>query len=69
MTCVQMDLIDMRTRPDGISDTKVYRWILQLKNHFTKYCWAKPLVHKEAREVYNCVREFSFMFETPAILQ
>ncbi|CAF3853491.1 unnamed protein product [Rotaria magnacalcarata] len=69
MARVQMDLIDMRTRPDAMSDRKVYRWILQLKDHFTKFCWAKPLEHKESREVYNCVREIFFMFGAPAILQ
>ena len=69
MTRVQMDLIDMRTRPDVISDGKVYCWILQLKDHFTKFCWAKALEHKDSHEVYNCVREIFFMFGAPVILQ
>ena len=40
-----------------------------MKDHFTKCCWTKPLVHKEARKVYNFVREIFFMFEAAAILQ
>lgn len=69
MNRVQMDLIDMRTRPDISPNGKIYRWILQLKDHFTKFCWAKALEHKQAREVYNCVKEIFFMFGPPRILQ
>jgi transposase InsO family protein len=69
MTRVQMDLIDMRTRPDASTNGKTYRWILQLKDHFTKYCWGKALEHKEAREVYNSIREIFFLFGAPRILQ
>ncbi len=69
MTRVQMDLIGMRTRPDASSNGKIYRWILQLKDHFTKYCWAKPLEHKEAKEVYNVIREIFYLFGAPRILQ
>ena len=32
MNRVQMDLIDMRTRPDISPNGKIYRWILQLKD-------------------------------------
>ena len=69
MTRVQMDLIDMRTRPDVISYGKIYSWILQLKDHFTKFCWARALEHKDSHVVYNCAPEIFFMFEAPAILQ
>jgi hypothetical protein len=64
-----MDLIDMRTRPDANDNGKTYRWILQLKDHFSKFCWAKPLEHKQADEVYNCTREIFFLFGAPHILQ
>ena len=69
MTRVQMDLIDMRTRSDAHSSGKVYNWIIQLKDHFSKFCWARPLQKKEAREVYQVVREIFFMFGPPRILQ
>ena len=69
MTRIQMDLIDMRTRPDANCNGKTYRWILQLKDHFSKFCWARPLEHKEAREVYDCVRDIFFLFGAPRILQ
>jgi hypothetical protein len=42
---------------------------LQLKDHFSKFCWARPLEHKEAREVYTCVREILLMFGAPRIFQ
>lgn len=64
-----MDLIDMRTRPDVNSNGKIYKWILQLKDHFSKFCWARPLQRKEAREVYDCVREIFYHFGPPKILQ
>ncbi len=40
-----MDVIDMRTRPDANDNGKTYGWILQLKDHFSKFCWAKQLEH------------------------
>lgn len=63
-----MDLIDMRTRPDSIS-SKNYKWILQVKDHFSKYCWVKPLENKEASEVYQAMREIFLTFGPPHILQ
>ena len=68
MTRVQMDLIDMRSRPDH-SSGKIFRWILQLKDHFSKFCWAQPLESKEANAVYSVVRYIFFNFGPPRILQ
>ncbi|CAF5131960.1 unnamed protein product, partial [Rotaria sp. Silwood1] len=45
-----MDLIDMRSRPDHVDSGKIFKWIIQLKDHFTKFCWAQPLETKEAKE-------------------
>ncbi len=59
----------MRTRPDANPNGKTYRWILQIKDHFTKFCWARPLEYKEAHEVYHCVKEIFFMLGAPRILQ
>ncbi|CAF3108300.1 unnamed protein product [Rotaria sp. Silwood2] len=69
MTRVQMDLIDMRSRPDHVDSGKIFKWIIQLKDHFTKCCWAQPLETKEAREVYSIVRNIFFNFGPPRILQ
>ena len=63
-----MNLIDMRTRPDPNPNEKIYRWIIQLKYHFTKFFWTKALKHKQAREVYMCVREIFSTFGPPHIL-
>jgi hypothetical protein len=67
MARVQIDSIDMRTRLDVNSDGKTYKWILQLKDHFSIFCWARPLQKKEAREVYQCIRDIFFQFEPPHI--
>lgn len=69
MARVQMDLIDMRSRPDRLPCGKTYRWILQLKDHFSKFCWAKALENKEAIAVFSVVREIFFQFGPPRILQ
>lgn len=69
MDRLQMDLIDMRSRPDHVSSGRIFRWILHLKDHFTKFCWAQPLETKEAREVYLGVRQIFFNFGPPKILQ
>ncbi|CAF3626874.1 unnamed protein product [Rotaria sp. Silwood1] len=48
MTRLQIDLIDMRTRPDKISPDIVYCWILNCIDHFSKFSWAYPLKNKTA---------------------
>jgi hypothetical protein len=68
MTRVQMDLIDMRSRPDH-SSGKIFRWILQLKDHFTNSSSAQPLEIKDAKAVYSVVRNIFFNFGPPRILQ
>jgi len=50
-----MGLIDMRTRPDAIND-KTYRWILQLKDDFTKFYWAKPDDHEFINALTNSLQ-------------
>ena len=69
MTRVQMDLIDMRSRPDHVDSGKIFKWIIQLKDHFTKFCWAQPLETKEAKEVFSVVRNIFFNFGPPRVLQ
>ncbi|CAF4931021.1 unnamed protein product [Rotaria sp. Silwood1] len=64
-----MDLIDMRNRPDHGDSGKIFKWIIQLKDHFTKSCWAQPLETKEAKDVYSTVRNIFFNFGPPHILQ
>ncbi|CAF4430872.1 unnamed protein product, partial [Didymodactylos carnosus] len=51
MTRLQIDLIDMRTRPDVVSVDVVYCWILHCIDHFSKFTWAYPLENKSAKEV------------------
>jgi hypothetical protein len=43
---IQVDLIDMRKEPDG-----QYKWILHIKDHFSKFTCLYPCKSKEASEV------------------
>ncbi|CAF4153491.1 unnamed protein product [Rotaria sp. Silwood2] len=51
MARLQIDLIDMRTRPDRSSPDITYSWILNCIDHFSKFSWAFPLRNKSAKEV------------------
>jgi transposase InsO family protein len=68
MTRLQIDLIDMRTRPDKISADIVYCWILNCIDHFSKFSWAFPLKNKSANEVAVKLRELLFVFGPPRLL-
>ena len=64
LTRLQMDLIDMRSIPDG-----EYKWILHAKDHFTKFCWAYPLKSNEAESVAEKLLQQFYSFGTPRFLQ
>ena len=68
MTRLQIDLIDIRTRPDKVSSDLVYCWILNCIDHFSKFCWTFPLRNKSAGEVAIKLRELFFTFGPPRIL-
>jgi hypothetical protein len=48
---IQFDLIDFRSTPDISIDSVKFKWILQIKDTFSKYIWLIPLVDKEAETV------------------
>ena len=68
MTRLQVDLIDMRTRPDSLNPDVTYNWILNCIDHFSKFTWAFPLKTKSANEVALKLRELFFVFRSPRIL-
>jgi hypothetical protein len=68
MTRVQIDLIDIRTRPDKASPDLVYNWILNCIDHFSKFSSAFPLKNKSAAEVAGKLRELFFVFGPSRIL-
>jgi hypothetical protein len=45
---VQLDLIDFQSLADG-----QFKWILQIKDTFSRYIWLYPLEEKTAKAVYN----------------
>ncbi|XP_030010460.1 KRAB-A domain-containing protein 2-like [Sphaeramia orbicularis] len=64
MTCMRIDLIDMTSRPDHD-----YKWILHMRDHFTKFSWTHPLTSKRASGVAEKLMQTFCLFGSPHILQ
>ena len=60
----QVDLIDMRSEPDGY-----YRVIMNYQNHLTKFTILRPLKNKTSEEVAYQLIDIFCMFGAPFILQ
>ena len=56
----QVDLIYMRTNPDG-----EYNWILNYQDHFTKWLVLRPLKKRCAEEVSNVLTSIFYMLGAP----
>ena len=61
---VQIDLIDMRHEVSGH-----YKWILHIKDHFSKYTQLYPLKSKHAEPIADCFALFIAAFLPPKIMQ
>jgi transposase InsO family protein len=48
---------------------KEYRYIIHMRDHFTKFSWAKAIKQKTAKSVAKFVYKIFLMFGPPAILQ
>ena len=48
---IQFDLMDFRSIPDTSINGVEFKWILQIKDTFSKHIWLIPLVDKEAETV------------------
>ena len=59
-----MDLIDMTYRPDG-----QFKWILHVKDHFSKFSWAYPLESEKVKSVAEKLLYQFYTFGPPFILQ
>ena len=64
MSRLQMDLIDMTSK-----EVNNFRYILSIRDHFTKYTWAFPLKSKKSEEVAKHLVEIFCAFGAPKILQ
>ncbi|CAF1267189.1 unnamed protein product [Rotaria sordida] len=64
LTRIHMDLIDMRCRPDD-----KFKWILHVKDHFSRFSWAYPLESKEPELVAEKLLNQFYSFGAPRILQ
>ena len=61
---VQIDLVDFRHEPNG-----QYKWILHIKDHFSKFTSLYPLRSKTTDEVANSIAHWIGCFGHPEILQ
>lgn len=61
---VQIDLVDMRHEPDG-----QYKWLLHIRDHFSKYTSLYALKSKECVEVAVNIAQWIGCFGPPKILQ
>jgi transposase InsO family protein len=61
---VQIDLIDMRHEPSG-----QFKWILHIKDHFSKYTQLYPLKSKHAEPISAAFAQFIAAFLPPKIMQ
>jgi hypothetical protein len=52
---IQFDLMDFRSTPDISINGVEFKWILQIKDTFSKYVWLIPLVDKEAETVVAAI--------------
>ena len=64
LTRVQMDLIDMSSHPDDEC-----KWILHLRDHYSKFSWAHALTSKRASEVAAKLVQTFCLFGFPRLLQ
>jgi transposase InsO family protein len=64
LTRLQMDLVDLRTRPSNNC-----QWILHCRDHFSKFSWAFALQNKEANGVARCLVDLFYQFGPCRILQ
>jgi hypothetical protein len=60
----QVDLIDMQSCPDG-----PHRFVLNYQDHFTKFCFLRPLKTKTAAEVAYQLLDIFTIVGAPVILQ
>jgi hypothetical protein len=51
LDCIQFDLIDFRSVLDTSIDGVEFKWILQIKDTFSKHVWLIPLIDKEAKTI------------------
>jgi hypothetical protein len=61
---VQIDLIDMRHEPSG-----QFKWILHIKDHFSKYTQLYPLKSKHSEPIAEAFAQFIGAFLPPKIMQ
>ena len=61
---LQIDLMDMGSIPAG-----PFKWILHIKDHFSKYSMLYALITKESSKIADCLQEFVRYYGVPEIIQ
>ena len=65
----QIDLVIMEKRPSKGYNNKIYFYILNVMDIFSRYIFLKPLQSKESLKVASHLREIFFNVKTPNVIQ
>lgn len=60
---IQIDLMDFRAKADGD-----YKWIIQIKDHFSHFVWLHPLKGKESEPIAEIMNNWFMYCGYPKIL-
>ena len=63
MDRIQIDVMDFSTNAHG-----PYKWVMQIKDHFSHYIWLEALQSKRAASVTAVMYRFSKYNDYPQIL-
>ena len=67
---ISTDLIDLIVLPSALPQHNGdYKYILTIKDHFSKFVWLRPLRQKRVVDVVAALRRVFDEFGTPTILQ
>ena len=65
----QLDLVDYREDPQIGHNGVTYKWLLNIKDHFTRFCILRPLPSKEAKHVASELFFISNLLGYPMVIQ
>jgi len=65
----QLDLVDYREDPQIGHNGVTYKWLLNIKDHFTRFCILRPLPSKEAKHVAAELFFISNLLGYPMVIQ
>ena len=64
---VYIDLMDFTLQPDTQA-SGVFKWVLQIKDHFSRMIWLYPLLAKTSAKVARCLSEWFSHYGSPCCI-